>query len=82
MTLKKYKKILMSRGIDRDQAEYDRQAMARLKRVAVAEGLDPDTAYISKRIESIVEFRKRIGTTSRRGAIKKRKEWINNCTVV
>ena len=83
MTLKKYKKLLMANGIDRDQAEEDRKDLAKWKRVAVKDGIDP-TAVMLKRgdIAETVSYRKRFGTTSRRGCIKHLKEILKNVTVV
>lgn len=83
MTLKKYKKMLMAYGIDRDQAEEDRKYLAKWKRVAVKEGIDP-TAMMLKRgdIAETVSYRKRFGTTSRRGCIKHWKELLKNVVVV
>ena len=38
MTLRKYKKLLMSRGVDRDLAEQEKMLVARYRRAAVLLG--------------------------------------------
>lgn len=84
MTLRKYKKLLMSYGIDRDQAEADRKDLAKWKRIGVKNGCDPAVAMnvTIENMEAAVSFRKTFGTTSRRGVIKRRKEILKNVTVV
>lgn len=83
MTLRKYKKLLMSYGIDRDQAEEDRKNLAKWKRFAVKDGIDPAVVMLKRgNVAESVSFRKRCGTTSRRGVIKWRKEMLKNITVV
>lgn len=83
MTLRKYKKLLMAYGIDRDQAEKDRKYLAKWKRFAVKDGIDPAVMMLKRGdIAEVVSYRKRSGTTSRRGCIKHMKEMLKNVTVV
>lgn len=83
MTLRKYKKILMSYGVDRDQAEVERKQMAKRKRGAVELGRDPEgTMFTRAQIEKKVSRMKRLGGLSRRGTTKwlreavKRAFWV------
>jgi len=83
MTLRKYKKMLMAYGIDRDQAEKDRKDLAKWKRFAVKEGIDPNAMMLKRGdVAEAVSYRKRSGTTSRRGCTKHLKEILKNVTVV
>lgn len=83
MTLRKYKKLLMSYGIDRDQAEEDRKNLARFRRVAVRDGVDPHLDILKTlSVEDVVSRRKEWGTTSRRGCIKHRHKLMKNIVVV
>lgn len=83
MTLQKYKKLLMSYGIDRDQAEEDRKTLARWRRLAVRDGVDPHLDILKTlSLEEVVSRRKEWGTTSRRGCIKYLKKLMKNIVVV
>ena len=83
MTLRKYKKLLMSHGIDRDQAEEERKYLAKLKRWATEDGADPAAVMLQRGdVAEVVSFRKSRGTTSRRSVIKYRKELIKSVTLV
>lgn len=83
MTLRKYKKILMSYGIDRDQAEVERKELAKWKRLAAKDGIDPAAVMLKRGdIANAVSFYKRFGATSRRGVTKRLKEILKNVTVV
>lgn len=83
MTLRKYKKMLMSYGVDRDQAEADRKLLARLKRCALRDGCDPVSIMLTRGyIEDAVSFRRKTGTTSRRGCIKHMKQLMKNIVAV
>lgn len=83
MTLRKYKKLLMSHGIDRDQAEEERKYLAKLKRWATEDGADPAAVMLKRGdVAEVVSFRKRRGTTSRRSVIKHMKEMLKKVTWV
>lgn len=83
MTLRKYKKLLMSYGIDRDQAEEDRKTLAKWRRLAVRDGVDPHlNIRKTLKLEAVVSLRKEWGTTSRRGSIKHWKNLMKNITTV
>lgn len=82
MTLRKYKKILMSYGVDRDQAEILRKQMARKKRGAVELCQDPLHAmFTPEQIKEEVSLTRKWGHLSRRSAIKETKQLMKNCTV-
>lgn len=82
MTLRKYKKMLMSFGFDRNQAEDDRQQLAKWRRLAAKDGVDPAILLYYGDLDAIVAFRKKWGTHTYRGRIKHQKEMLKNVTVV
>ena len=66
MTLRKYKKMLMSYGIDRDLAEAERISHSHRKKISAREG---EKANDEIAINRIVQYRKETGTTSLRRAV-------------
>lgn len=82
MTLRKYKKLLMSYGFDRNQAEDDRQQLARWKRCAVNDGIDPAIVLFDGELEVMAAYRKKWGTHTYRGRFKYLKELLMNVTTV
>lgn len=83
MTLRKYKKLLMGHGFDRDQAEFERKNIAKIRARFAKEGIDPGCAMTKRGdIDSLVMYRKRFGCTSRRGYIKHMKQLMKAVIVV
>lgn len=83
MTTKKYKKRLMACGIDRDEAEECRKTLARWRRLALRDGIDPHYDICKTlKLEEVVSRKKEWGTTSRRGSIKHWKNLTKNITTV
>lgn len=82
MTLRKYKKILMSYGVDRDYAEILRKQMARRKRGAVELFQDPLSAMFTiEQIKEEVSRMREHSNLSRRGSIKAMKQMMKDITL-